>query len=155
MWDKPQGQQEDGACHPPSQPEGLLRSQGLRKSPSGWGGARTFLGSQLLQVEERKRGALGTWERKVWSRNGLVPGSRKLSGGGGVRSSSCAQPPLPFPSPSKKGCPLPSNPGLYSMHNRCKGTPQAGLRGWGSWGTCNNPRVEGSLRQGGGEKDTR
>lgn len=32
---------------------------------------------------------------------------------------------LPF-SPQGGGCPLPSNPGLYSMHNHCKGTPRPG-----------------------------
>lgn len=59
VWDKPQGQQEDGACHPPSQPEGLLRSQGLRKSPSGWGGARTVLAAAGRGEEERGIGDVG------------------------------------------------------------------------------------------------
>lgn len=113
FWDPGAGGKRNGMCH------------------SVWGGARAFPGSWMLQVEAR-----GGRARNCASGRGRLrlgwPGSWKQKTPQGGRDG----PPLPghlhpFLLTARRGCLLPSNPGLYSMHNHCKGTPRPGRRGEG------------------------
>lgn len=95
---------------------------------SGWGEDRTFLGPWLLLIEvwggrtlERE---MWEWKRKAPFKPGLVSGDRKLPRGQRGYPLCWASATLPFSGGG--GCPLLSNPGLYSMHNRCKSTPGPG-----------------------------
>lgn len=79
-----------------------------------WGGARSFLGFCLPHAgtgKGRERRKLFKWERKAQSQMAWFLEAESST--------------LPF-SLQGGGSPLPSSPGLHSMHTRCKGTPRPG-----------------------------
>lgn len=129
------GSSGDGVDDATSQPEGF---ETLGWATPFWLGRPGH--SQFLVAtgrgEGKKTGSCGSGNGSPGSRDGLVPGSRNLpphppprcpaTGSAEERGRVLLCPAsftLPFS--QQEGC-LPSNPGLYSMHNHCSGHPRPG-----------------------------